>query len=68
MGHMVGCSGAQINLSVKSAIRLPANVCLERDIPELQSKKKLKSGQPRAFREKRERVLRTSPREKKLNF
>jgi len=35
---MVGCSGAQINLSVKSAIRLPANVCLERDIPELQSK------------------------------
>ena len=38
MGHMVGCSGAQINLSVKSAIRLPANVCLERDIPELQSK------------------------------
>ena len=32
---MVGCSGAQINLSVKSAIRLPANVCLERDIPEL---------------------------------
>ena len=34
---MVGCSGAQINLSVKSAIRLPANVCLERDIPELQS-------------------------------
>ena len=23
MGHMVGCSGAQINLSVKSAIRLP---------------------------------------------
>ena len=38
MGHMVGCSGAQINISVKSAIRLPANVCLERDIPELQSK------------------------------
>src|SRR5216684_7532571 len=35
---MIGCSGAQINLSVKSAIRLPANVCLERDIPELQSK------------------------------
>jgi hypothetical protein len=38
VGHMVGCSGAQINISVKSAIRLPANVCLERDIPELQSK------------------------------
>src|SRR6266849_10865113 len=35
---MVGCPGAQINLSVKSAIRLPANVWLERDIPELQSK------------------------------
>ena len=35
---MIGCSGAQINLSVKSAIRLPANVCLERDIAELQSK------------------------------
>src|ERR1017187_2330892 len=35
---MVGCSGAQINLSVKSAIRLPANDCLERDIAELQSK------------------------------
>ena len=34
-GHMVGCSGAQINLSVKSAIRLPANDCLERDIAEL---------------------------------
>jgi hypothetical protein len=38
VGHMVGCSGAQINLSVKSAIRLPANVRLEQDIPELQSK------------------------------
>jgi hypothetical protein len=38
VGHMVGCSGAQINLSVKSAIRLPANDCLERDIAELQSK------------------------------
>ena len=38
MGHMVGCSGAQINLSVKSAIWLPANDCLERDIAELQSK------------------------------
>ena len=38
MGHMVGCSGAQINLSVKSAIRFPANDCLERDIAELQSK------------------------------
>ena len=38
MGHMVGCSGAQINLSVKSAIRPPANDCLERDIAELQSK------------------------------
>ena len=24
---MVGCSGAQINLSVKSAVRLPANDC-----------------------------------------
>ncbi len=35
---MVGCSGAQINLSVKSAIRPPANDCLERDIAELQSK------------------------------
>ena len=35
---MVGCSGAQINLSVKSAIWLPANDCLERDIAELQSK------------------------------
>jgi hypothetical protein len=35
---MVGCSGAQINLSVKSAIRFPANDCLERDIAELQSK------------------------------
>ena len=35
---MVGCPGAQINLSVKSAIRLPANDCLERDIAELQSK------------------------------
>ena len=35
MGHMVGCSGAQINLSVKYAIRLPANDCLERDIAEL---------------------------------
>src|ERR1035441_9332373 len=35
---MVGCSGAQINLSVKSAVRLPANDCLERDIAELQSK------------------------------
>ena len=35
---MVACSGAQINLSVKSAIRLPANDCLERDIAELQSK------------------------------
>jgi hypothetical protein len=34
---MVGCSGAQINLSVQSAIRLPANVCQERDT-ELQSK------------------------------
>ncbi|SRR6266849_754954 len=32
---MVGCSGAQINLSVKYAIRLPANDCLERDIAEL---------------------------------
>jgi len=38
VGHMVGCSVAQINISVKSATRLPANVCLERDIPELQSK------------------------------
>jgi hypothetical protein len=38
VGHMVGCSGAQINLSVKYAIRLPANDCLERDIAELQSK------------------------------
>src|ERR1700736_6400631 len=35
---MVGWPGAQINLSVKSAIRLPANDCLERDIAELQSK------------------------------
>jgi hypothetical protein len=35
---MVGCSGVQINLSVKSAIWLPANDCLERDIAELQSK------------------------------
>jgi hypothetical protein len=32
---MVGCSGAQINLSVKYAIRIPANDCLERDIAEL---------------------------------
>jgi hypothetical protein len=37
VGHMLGCSDAQINLSVQSAIWLPANVCLER-IPELQSK------------------------------
>ena len=35
---MVGCSGAQIKVSVKAAIRLPANDSLERDIPELQSK------------------------------
>ena len=35
---MVGCSGAQINLGVKAAIRLPANACLEREIAELQSK------------------------------
>ena len=35
---MIGCSGAQINLSVKPAIQFPANDCLERDIAELQSK------------------------------
>jgi hypothetical protein len=35
---MVGCPGAQINLSVKSAIRLPPNDCVQRDIAELHSK------------------------------
>jgi len=35
---MIGCSGARINVSVKSAIRFPANDCLEREIAGLQSK------------------------------
>src|SRR5260370_23466038 len=35
---MIGCSGAQINLSVRSAIQFPTNDSLERDIAELQSK------------------------------
>jgi len=35
---MIGCSGAQINLSVRSAIQFPANDCLERDVAELQCK------------------------------
>ena len=35
---MVGCPGTQINSSVKSAIQLPVNDCVQRDIAELQSK------------------------------